>query len=378
MGKISPVYAKYIIHLQMDADGVVDKPDVIGAIFGQTEGLLGQELDLRDLQKTGRIGRIEVELETKGGKTTGHIIVPSSMDMAETAIIAAALETIERVGPCNAKMRVIDIEDVRETKRQYIINRARELLKRIVERMPEASELLEKLKESIRMMELIEYGPEKLPAGPGIDESDEIIIVEGRADVLNLLKHGIRNVIAINGTSIPKTIIELSKKKTSIAFVDGDRGGLLILKELLQVADIDFVARAPQGKEVEELTNKEIYKALRAKVPVDQFLQEIGMKKERKKVAPELARKIKRFIEDIEGSGGALILNENWQILGKVPVKDLIKTLRNLEEAYIVIMDGTVTQDIVEAAKRSNVAIISASKVRARGNGVVVLEWRDL
>lgn len=378
MGKISPVYAKYIIHLQMDADGVVDKPDVIGAIFGQTEGLLGQELDLRDLQKTGRIGRIEVELETKGGKTTGHIIVPSSMDMAETAIIAAALETIERVGPCNAKMRVIDIEDVRETKRQYIINRARELLKRIVERMPEASELLEKLKESIRMMELVEYGPEKLPAGPGIDESDEIIIVEGRADVLNLLKHGIRNVIAINGTSIPKTIIELSKKKTSIAFVDGDRGGLLILKELLQVADIDFVARAPQGKEVEELTNKEIYKALRAKVPVDQFLQEIGMRKERKKVAPELARKIKRFIEDIEGSGGALILNENWQILGKVPVKDLIKTLRNLEEAYIVIMDGTVTQDIVEVAKRSNVAIIAASKVRARGNGVVVLEWRDL
>ena len=57
MGKISPVSAKYIVHSSINIDGVVDRPDVIGAIFGQTEGLLGADLELRELQRSGRIGR---------------------------------------------------------------------------------------------------------------------------------------------------------------------------------------------------------------------------------------------------------------------------------------------------------------------------------
>ena len=55
MGKISQVSSKYIIHANIDIEGVVDRPDVIGAIFGQTEGLLGADLELRELQKSGRI-----------------------------------------------------------------------------------------------------------------------------------------------------------------------------------------------------------------------------------------------------------------------------------------------------------------------------------
>src|SRR3989344_370152 len=101
MGKISPVSAKYIIHSQIQIEGVVDRPDVIGAIFGQTEGLLGADLELRELQRGGRIGRIDVKTEIKAGKTAGEIIVPSSLDKAETAIIGAAIETIQRIGPCN-------------------------------------------------------------------------------------------------------------------------------------------------------------------------------------------------------------------------------------------------------------------------------------
>src|SRR3989338_2856221 len=264
MGKISPVSAKYIIHTSIGIEGVVDRPDVIGAIFGQTEGLLGNDLELRELQRNGRIGRIEVNIEIRSGKSQGTIIIPSSLDKAETAVIAAALEIIQRIGPCNAKIQVQNIEDVRVTKRQYVIERAKQLLKKMMfEMMPDSQEIADEVAHSVRVMEIQEYGKDKLPAGPGIDESEEIVVVEGRADVLNLLKCGFKNVIAMNGTSVPQTIIDLSKHKDITLFVDGDRGGNLIIKEILGVAEIDFVTKAPPGKEVEELTQKEINKALR-------------------------------------------------------------------------------------------------------------------
>ena len=61
---------KYIINAQFEVDGVVEKPDVVGAIFGQTEGLLGEDLDLRELQKTGRIGRIDISVKSRNGNRT--------------------------------------------------------------------------------------------------------------------------------------------------------------------------------------------------------------------------------------------------------------------------------------------------------------------
>ncbi len=282
MGKISPVSAKYIIHSTIQIDGVVDRPDVIGAVFGQTEGLLGADLELRELQRSGRIGRIEVDTEIRAGKTSGAITVPSSLDKAETAIIAAALEIIQRIGPCNARLKVESIEDVRISKRSYVIERAKELLKTMIDTiMPDSGELAEEVSKAVRVMEVVEYGPDRLPAGPAIAESEEVIVVEGRADVLNLLKHGFKNVIGMNGTSVPPSIAELSKKKVLTAFVDGDRGGDLILKELIDVAEIDYVTKAPDGKEVEELEKKEIHKALRARVVPEQLRLEKAERTER-------------------------------------------------------------------------------------------------
>jgi DNA primase len=269
MGKISPVSAKYIVQTGIEIEGVVDRPDVIGAIFGQTEGLLGSELELRELQRSGRIGRIDVKTTTVSGKTSGEIIIPSSLDKAETAIIGAAIETIQKIGPCNAKVKVKSIEDVRINKRNYVIERAKELLHNLTDKfMPDSQELTEEVAKSVRMMEVKEYGKDRLPAGPLVEESEEVIVVEGRADVLNLLKHGIKNAIGLNGTSIPDTVKELSKKKTMILFVDGDRGGDLIIREAAATAEIDFVAKARDGKEVEEVTSKELHKALRGKMPL--------------------------------------------------------------------------------------------------------------
>ena len=271
---IDPTTTKYLISAKIVADGIVEKPDVVGAIFGQTEGLIGDELDLRDLQKSGRMGRIEVELESKKGKSEGIITMPSSLDQVETAILASALETIDRVGPCKAKIDIDDIEDVRAMKKNKIIERAKELLAKIMAESKSAGvDLLESVRQSVQIEEIVTHGPEHLPAGPNVASSDAIIVVEGRSDVLNLLKYGIKNAIGAEGTNVPKTIQDLSKERIVTAFVDGDRGGELILRELLQVAEIDFIARAPRGAEVEELTQKQIMKTLRNKVPAEQFVE---------------------------------------------------------------------------------------------------------
>jgi DNA primase len=270
---------KYLIHLHIEAEGVVEKPDVVGAIFGQTEGLLGEDLDLRDLQRTGRVGRIDVQIASKKGETKGDIFIASSLDRAETAILAASLETIDRVGPCVARVNVESIEDIRVSKRKKIVSRAKEILiDSFEEGSIDSNELIDNVRESLRVEKLSSIGEDKIPAGPNVLESDAIIVVEGRADVINLLRYGIKNAVGVEGTNISKTIIDLCEKKTSTAFFDGDRGGDLILQELLQVAEIDYVAFAPRGKSVEDLSRKEIIKALRNKVPVEyvreQFVQE--------------------------------------------------------------------------------------------------------
>lgn len=369
---------KYLVYAEIVAEGIVERPDVVGAIFGQTEGLLGEDLDLRELQKTGRIGRIEVKVESKGGKSYGEIKVPSSLDKIETAILAAALETIERVGPCAAKIKVQKIEDVRASKRKKIVERAKDILRELFEEPEIESEKITNLvRQAIRIEEITEYGSEKLPAGPAVNESDAIIVVEGRADVLNLLKHGIKNVIAVEGTNIPKTIVELSKKKTVTAFLDGDRGGDLILKELLQVADIDYVARAPEGKGVEDLTQKEIVKSLRNKVPVEQIHvlkakeskerkeskenKEVNEKvnqksKEAKDSIAEMILAFKKHKDEVEGKLLARILDKNFEVIKEIPVRDLASTLKNdTSSASSIVFDGVITQRLIDIAAKKEI-----------------------
>ena len=266
-----PNSSKYVIQARITASGVVERSDVVGAIFGQTEGLLGDELDLRDMQKSGRMGRIEVDIKSSKGKSIGEITIASSMDQVETSVFAAALETVERVGPCKATLKVISLEDSRAGKRDQIIERARELLLGIVTESRSAGvNITDSVRQLIQTDEIVSYGG-KLPAGPNVENSDAIILVEGRSDVLNLLRHSIKNAISVEGTNIPKEIVELCKSRTVTAFVDGDRGGEMILRELFQVAEITYVARAPTNTEVEHLGHKQIMKCLRDKSTTELF-----------------------------------------------------------------------------------------------------------
>jgi 5S rRNA maturation endonuclease (ribonuclease M5) len=367
----SPDTTKYLIHISLSAEGVVEKPDVVGAIFGQTEGLLGEDLDLRDLQRTGRVGRIDVQITSKKGETKGEILISSSLDRAETAILAASLETIDRVGPCVSRIVVESIEDIRVSKRKMIVERAKVLLiERFDDGTIDSDELLDDVRESLRMEKIGSIGEEKVPAGPNVLESDAIIVVEGRADVLNLLRYGIKNAVAVEGTNIPKTVVDLCEKKTATAFFDGDRGGELILKELLQVVDIDFVAFSPKGKSVEDMTRKEVIKTLRNKVPVeyvrDQYFEDAAElpaelritrgsgeeldssgKKTRQSSSPKRTSDgtkgsltLRDHIDDVKGHSLARFLTDDLTV---------VKELRPDEvEKAIETIDGTVSGLVVD------------------------------
>jgi DNA primase len=371
---------KYLIHAKIEANGVVERPDVVGAIFGQTEGLLGSDLDLRELLKSGRIGRIKVEINSSQGKSTGTITIPSSLDRVETAIIAASLETIDRVGPCEATIKVERIEDVRDIKRKFVVERAKELLGAFEEAATETQEITEKVMESVRVEEISEY--EGLPAGPGVRDSDAIIVVEGRADVLNLLRAGIKNAIAIEGTSVPKAVIDLTKDKTATAFVDSDRGGDLILKELLQVAEIDFVARPPPGRSVEELSKKEIIKALRNKVPVEIATAEYRPKP----AAPPVEagngelQELENIMNKLRGTLKAQLLNEKLELIEEIQVRELKERLTKAQNVKAVVFDGVITQELAELAAEKGVQYLIGmrSRVEVAPKNLRVLTLDDL
>jgi len=323
------------------------------------------DLDLRDLQKSGRIGRIEVETESKEGISKGRIKIPSSLTRKETAILAATVETVSRVGPCEADISLIEIRDVRETKRKKIIQRAAELLKEWDQKSLEQSEIVEKIDKDIKLGEIISWGSEKLPAGPDIDDNEDLIIVEGRADVLNLLRIGIKNTIAVQGTDIPKSVNKLTKRKNSVtAFLDGDRGGTIILNELLQVAKINFVARAPDGYEVEELTRKQMVKALQNKKPIkhhkgvkgdntEQSLQKILKKL---KIKDETA--ISNALKNIN-KGHSIGFNKSLEELFNIPTGEIFEKIRDFKETQFLIIDGILTKRLLSLSIKLKIKFIA-------------------
>ena len=382
---------KYLIRARAEIDGIVDKSDIVGAIFGQTEGLFSPDFDLRELQDKGRIGRIVVDIRQQGSKTIAEILVPSNLDKAETALVAAMIEFVDKVGPYSARIKVIDIIDVRYEKIRKITERAKEILKKwFREKTIDVKEIINEIETSIKAGELIYYGSDRLPAGPEVDSSDTVIIVEGRADVINMLKYGYRNVIALEGArgKIPETIVNLSKRKKTIVFLDGDHAGDLILKELLRVAKVDYIARAPPGREVEELTGKEIARTLKNAVPAKIYLQQLAKevpeaKVEERKAYAEAKREgtvvgevsvaetiqvpanIVEDIKNIRGTLEAFIYNDRWELLDKVPVRDLVDYLLTTSKngIYAIIMDGIITQRVVDAASVKGVKLIIGARV---------------
>jgi len=377
MAKISPVSIKYMIHANLVADGTLEKPDVIGALFGQTEGLLGADLEMRDLQKEGKIGRIEVSLEKRDRKTFGKITIPTALDQSETTLIAAAVETIERVGPSDAQIEVERIEDVRGSKRDYILERAKKLMSQI-QGSTDSREISNEIKDSSKMSEIKEFGRNKLASGDL--SGKEIIVVEGRADVVTLVRFGINNVICMNGTKLPGEIKELGEEKELTLFVDGDRGGKLIIKNVIENANIAYIASAPDGKEVEELTKKEILIQLRKKVPAKEFFNE---KRNFKSEEPsdfildeEKKQRIKEIFDKNKNSSKAILLDENLEVLNETTIRSISNTLRRMrKQPTIIVVGGSATNYLITAAEDAKVKVIVASKFTTTNTNIKLLSF---
>lgn len=387
---------KYHVKLKFEVDGLVEKADIIGAIFGQTEGLLGPEMNLNELQKVSKVGRIEVNVDTKSNMAKGDAVIPMSTDISTAALIAAAIESIDKVGPFQAKFGLSGIDDIRAIKKKVIVDRAKKIVQEwATKTISEGEEMLKDVYDASKPGKLTAFGKAQLACGTGVFDSDWIILVEGRADVINLLRAGFDNAIAIEGAKIDETIIKLTDGKKVIAFLDGDRAGDLILKELHGVVNIDKVLRAPTGREVEECTPLEIAEILkegmlfagangqegRVIIPQQQQperrqntkrdRQEQGMGEEREiqvnsggssvtvsEDNADILSAVKEVYPQINETLEAVVLDGSMKILLKVPVSDVIKKLDKTEGAKLLVLDGIVTQRLVDAADKVGIEYI--------------------
>ena len=382
---------KYHVKLKFEVDGIVEKADIIGAIFGQTEGLLGPEMNLNELQKVSKVGRIEVNVDTKSNTTKGDALLPMSTDISTAALISAAIESIDKVGPFQGKFLLVGIDDIRAIKKKVIVDRAKKIIQEwATKTISEGEEMLRDVYDASKPGKLTTFGKAQLACGTGVFESPYIILVEGRADVINLLRAGFDNSIAIEGAKIDETITNLTSGKKVIAFLDGDRAADLILKELQGLVKIDKVFRAPTGKEVEECTPLEISEILKdvaetaseqLEAPVQQQQQKSIRKPrtngnnnsasayqevshsdthngEKVNDDPQITSAVKEVYPQINETLEALILDNSMQVLLKVPVSEIIKRLDSLEGARFLVMDGIITQRLIDAAYSAGIEYV--------------------
>jgi DNA primase len=376
---------KYHVKLEFEVDGIVEKADIIGAIFGQTEGLLGPEMNLNELQKVSKVGRIEVNVDTKSNTTKGDALLPMSTDISTAALISAAIESIDKVGPFQGKFLLVGIDDIRAIKKKVIVDRAKKIIQEwATKTISEGEEMLRDVYDASKPGKLTTFGKAQLACGTGVFDSPYIILVEGRADVINLLRAGFDNSIAIEGAKIDETITNLTSGKKVIAFLDGDRAADLILKELQGLVKIDKVLRAPDGKEVEECTPLEISEILKDVIEPTGEQSDVPVRHQRniKKSKnyennntayeassnlnnddnavddPQIASVIKEVYPQINETLEAMILDNSMQVLLKIPVSEIIKRLDSLEGARFLVLDGIITQRLIDAAYRAGIEFV--------------------
>jgi DNA primase len=384
---------KYHVKLKFEVDGLVEKADIIGAIFGQTEGLLGPEMNLNELQKVSKVGRIEVNVDSKSNTAKGDALIPMSTDISTAALIAAAIESIDKVGPFQARFGLVGIDDIRAIKKKVIVDRAKKIVQEwATKTISEGEEMLKDVYDASKPGKLTAFGKAQLACGTGVFDSDWIILVEGRADVINLLRAGFDNAIAIEGAKIDETVTKLTEGKRVVAFLDGDRAGDLILKELQGLVKIDRILRAPAGREVEECTPLEIAEILRETTPYvasstqhgQPFQQHSETRQLSKREKQEQLTEIQQQTQIASSSGDglqeednagilsavrevypqinetleAVLLDSSMRTLLKIPVSDVVKKLNITEGATLLVLDGIVTQRLVEAADKAGIQYI--------------------
>ena len=385
--------AKYMIRVNVKLDGQGQRKDIIGAIFGQTEGLMPEALDLRKLQRSGRIGHIDVTLESKKGKVSGLIEIPSTLENVESAIIGAALETIERIGPAKASLKVTEIINIRSDKRLEMVERAKDLLLDIVNmRDAESGNLIEEVRSVLTTSEVTVYGDSGMTCGPNVEDSDALIIVEGRNDVLNLAKSGIKNAIAVMGSGVPDALVELASGKSQVtAFLDGDRGGKMIALELAGALEksLTRIAFAPPGREVEYLEKKLVGKHLgqaEAAIKVVRRLQADvdrdnarGKGKGKGKASPRnIPDEIKGYAEQMPAARKAVFILEDGSVSDAIGASKIAEFAAENEGAQALVINSSASARVVDIANDANIPVVVATKSGGGKDGVEVYGVEEL
>ena len=358
---------KYHVKLSFDVDGLVERADIIGAIFGQTEGLLGPEMNLNELQRVSKVGRIEVTTTSTENTTNGNVLLPMSTDVDTCALISAAIESIDKVGPFDCSFKLDAIDDVRASKKEDIVRRAKEIKQKwSTKSVSEGDTMLKDVHESIAG-KVTTYGPNKLPCSTGVFDSPWIILVEGRADILNLLRAGFDNALAINGATIDESIKEMCKsKKKIVAFLDGDRAGGMILQELKSVVNVDIELRADSGVEVEELTPQR----------VADILNDTNIEMKKLGTSPStmseddksLATVISKIYPDLNETLESVALDDKDNQLFKIPISELVNKLSTQTGIKCLILDGIITQRLLDNAKTSGIGCIVGHRAAKLSN----------
>ena len=358
---------KYHVKLSFDVDGLVERADIIGAIFGQTEGLLGPEMNLNELQRVSKVGRIEVTTTSTENTTNGDVLLPMSTDVDTCALISAAIESIDKVGPFDCSFKLDAIDDVRASKKEDIVRRAKEIKQKwSTKSVSEGDTMLKDVHESIAG-KVTTYGPNKLPCSTGVFDSPWIILVEGRADIINLLRAGFDNALAINGATIDESIKELCKsKKKIVAFLDGDRAGGMILQELKSVVNVDIELRADSGVEVEELTPQRVADILK---DTNIEMKKLGTGSPTiSEDDKSLATIISKIYPDLNETLESVALDDKDNQLFKIPISELVNKLSTQTGVKYLILDGIITQRLLDNAKTSGIGCIVGHRAAKLSN----------
>ena len=358
---------KYHVKLSFDVDGLVERADIIGAIFGQTEGLLGPEMNLNELQRVSKVGRIEVTTTSTENTTNGNVLLPMSTDVDTCALISAAIESIDKVGPFDCSFKLDAIDDVRASKKEDIVRRAKEIKQKwSTKSVSEGDTMLKDVHESIAG-KVTTYGPNKLPCSTGVFDSPWIILVEGRADIINLLRAGFDNALAINGATIDESIKELCKsKKKIVAFLDGDRAGGMILQELKSVVNVDIELRADSGIEVEELTPQRVADILN---DTNIEMKKLGTGSPTiSEDDKSLATVISKIYPDLNETLESVALDDKDNQLFKIPISELVNKLSTQTGVKCLILDGIITQRLLDNAKTSGIGCIVGHRAAKLSN----------
>ena len=371
---------KYHVKLSYDVDGLVERADIIGAIFGQTEGLLGPEMNLNELQRVSKVGRIEVIAKSTSNTTNGNAIIPMSTDIDTCALIAAGIESIDKVGPFDCKFTLDAIDDVRAAKKDDIVRRAKEIKQKwATKTVSEGESMLNDVHQG-HSGKLSTYGPSKLTCSSGVFDSKWIILVEGRADVINLLRAGYDNVVAIEGAKIDESIKELcAEKDTVVAFIDGDRAGGFILKELKSVVKLDYELQADTGVEVEELTPQRL----------DEILRPIADEIKNGKPAPKLdnendksiAEVASKIFPNLNETLEATALDGDKNEIFKVPISEVVSKLSSQSGIKYLLLDGIITKRLLDGAKNAGIECVIGHRVAKLTNstdGMTIKTFADL